>query len=62
MRYDYKLGKAKNWTESAVVGTIGLGLCIIGAGLSSLLPILLGILGVVLFVAGVTGFLKRVEK
>jgi len=39
-----------------------LGICIVGAMVSTLLPILLGVLGVGLFVAGVTGFLKRVEK
>lgn len=62
MQYEYKLGKTKNWKESAIVGTIGLGICIVGAMVSTLLPILLGVLGVGLFVAGVTGFLKRVEK
>jgi hypothetical protein len=62
MKFTYKLGKTTNWNESAIIGIVALVVCIVGAMLSTLFPILLGLMGVVLFIAGITGFLKRVEK
>lgn len=61
MKYEYTLGKSKSWSESAVVGIIAAFLCFIGAVVSTLMPYLFIGMGVVLFIAGITGFLKRVR-
>lgn len=61
MKYEYTLGKSKSWSESAVVGIIGGSLCVVGAMLCTIMPVLFLGMGVVLVVAGITGFLKRVN-
>ena len=61
MKYEYKLGKSNSWSESAVVGIIAGCMCVVGAVLCTIMPVLFLGIGVVLVIAGITGFLKRVN-
>ena len=62
MKYEYEIGKSNNWKESAIVGSLG-GILCVGAGVvCTIMPAIFCVLGVVVFVAGITGFLKRTNK
>lgn len=61
MKVTYKIGKSKNWRESAIVGIIGAFLCLVAGVLCTLMPVLFGILGVVMLIAGLGGYMKRAD-
>lgn len=61
MKITYRIGKSKNWKESATVGIIGAFLCIVGSVICAVLPPLLLGLGAIILVAGLAGFMKMVD-